>query len=109
MEFCDPFGWHTLDAVAVREIREKLKNFETMTWSQILIEAKKRNHTVSVESLEPAAKKRLRDSGLTDIDELVSLHLTGTQRIWGILSEGVLHLLWWDPDHAVCKSDLRNT
>jgi len=109
MEFCDPHGWHVLDVVTIHEIREKLKHFETMTWAQILVEAKKRNHTVSVADLESSAKKRLKDSGQSDVEEVVSLHLTGSQRIWGILREGVLHLLWWDPNHSVCKSILKHT
>jgi hypothetical protein len=31
MEMRDPFGWHDLDDKTLREIREKLKSFETMT------------------------------------------------------------------------------
>jgi len=103
MEFCDPFGWHVLNAATISDIRDKLKHFETMTWAQILIEAKKRNHTVSTSDLDAPARKRLRESG-EEAEELVSLHLTGKQRVWGILREGVLHLLWWDPEHHVCPS-----
>jgi hypothetical protein len=109
MEFCDPYGWHVLNAATLQEIREKLKYFETMTWAQILVVAKKQNHTVSVDLLEADAKARLRDSGQGDLEELFSLHLTGKKRIWGILREGVLNLLWWDPDHSVCKSILKHT
>jgi hypothetical protein len=109
MEFCDPYGWHVLDAATLQEIREKLKHFETMTWAEILVVAKKQNHTVSVDLLEADAKGRLRASGQGDLEELVSLHLTGKQRIWGILREGVLNLLWWDPDHSVCKAILKHT
>jgi hypothetical protein len=106
MEFCDPYGWHILDADTVQDIHGKLKCFETMTWGQILIEAKKQNHTVSVDQLEADAKRRLRDSGQGDLDELVSLHLSAKQRVWGILREGVFSLVWWDPYHSVCRSNL---
>ena len=106
MEFADPFGWHTLDAPRLQYIREKLSFFETMTWEEILVKAKKQNHSVSVAGLCREAQARLNDicRGNIDIDEVVSLRLTGKERVWGILDRGVLSLLWWDPDHAVCPS-----
>ena len=109
MEFCDPFGWHVLDAATLKSVQEKLSNYETMTWREILLVAKKQNHPVPAENLDPKARKRLRDLGQLDLDELLSLRLTATQRAWGILREGVLHLLWWDPDHCVCPSIQKHT
>lgn len=109
MEFCDPYGWHSLDAAMLSEIREKLKNFETMTWAQILIANKKHNHSVSVADLEAPARKQLIDSGQTNIEQVVSLRLTGTQRVWGVLDRGVLHLLWWDPNHQICPAIPKHT
>jgi len=109
MEFVDPFGWHALDTLTVGVIRTKLGQFETMTWSDILVRAKKRNHSVEVGKLCPEARKRLEHLKFDDIDQLVSLHLTGIQRVWGILNNGVLTLLWWDPKHRVCPSLPKNT
>ena len=109
MEFCDPYGWHILNAPMVTEIRGKLCNFESMTWAEILVTGKKRNHQIPVGQLVPAARKRLIEIGQGDLGQVVSLHLTGTQRVWGILREGVLHLLWWDPNHGICPSILKNT
>ena len=103
-EVCEPFGWHKLDPETLHEVRKKLSNFETMTWSEILIVAKKRNHTISVDNLCRTARKRLQETGQSDLGQVVSLHLTGTQRVWGRLSEGVFHLLWWDPYHQICPS-----
>ena len=104
MDLFDPFGWHTVDADRLQYIREKLGQFESRTWAEILIHAKKQNHSISVDDLCKEARDRL-DSlfqGNIDVDELVSLRLSGKERVWGILSEGVLSLLWWDPEHAVC-------
>ncbi|HMD71610.1 MAG TPA: hypothetical protein VKF41_09730 [Bryobacteraceae bacterium] len=56
MEFCDPYGWHTMDANTIHEIREKLKAFESMTWNQILLTAKKQNHKVPFGDLEPSRR-----------------------------------------------------
>ena len=101
MELVDPFGWHEIDSEKIRVVREKLGHFETMTWNEILIAGKKRNHTVLVDRLCAQARKRIREVQ-PDQEELVSLRLTGPERVWGILSEGVLTVLWWDPRHQVC-------
>jgi len=39
-------------------------------------------------------------------DALVSLRLSGKERVWGILQENALLLLWWDPGHEICPSIL---
>jgi hypothetical protein len=104
MEFADPFGWHTVTANELSHIRQKLSNFESMTWNEILVKAKKNNHSVAVDALCAMAQKRLRDIHYGDLDELVSLRLGSIERVWGILQEGVLIILWWDPEHRVCPS-----
>jgi hypothetical protein len=85
-------------------IRSKLKQFETMTWSDITLKAKHQNHTVAISDLCGRARARLKELKLDDLDVLLSLRLTGRQRVWGIFAEGVMTLLWWDPHHEVCPS-----
>lgn len=63
MELVAPYGWHALDGSTLLSIREKLAHFETMTWSEILIKAKKRNHSIAVADLSPEAQQRLEDLG----------------------------------------------
>jgi hypothetical protein len=109
MEFADPYGWHEVNGATLNAIRVKLSHFESMTWREILVKSKKQNHTVAVENMSNDARKRLREIHCSDVDELISLHLSGTERIWGILREGVLTLLWWDPNHLVCPSLLKHT
>jgi hypothetical protein len=109
MEFSAPFGWHILDANGIASILEKLANFETMTWKEILLDAKKQNHNVSVDKLIKEAQDRLTEISLDDLDELTSLHLTGKGRVWGIIDQGVMNLLWWDPEHQVCPSHKKHT
>jgi len=109
MEFSAPFGWHILDANGIASILEKLANFETMTWREILLDAKKQNHNVSVDKLIKEAQDRLTEISLDDLDELTSLHLTGKGRVWGIIDQGVMNLLWWDPDHQVSPSHKKHT
>jgi predicted ATP-grasp superfamily ATP-dependent carboligase len=43
----------------VDAIREKLASFETMTWGEILLDAKIQNHNISVDKLIKEAQDRL--------------------------------------------------
>lgn len=90
------------------DVFPKLKSFETMTWQEILSQTGgpthgTNSHLVSVEKLMPEARRRLTDLRLwEDLEELLSLRLTGKRRVWGILVGHTLKLLWYDPEHEVC-------
>jgi hypothetical protein len=109
IELVDPYGWHRLDGAGLQAIRTKLAHFESMTWSDILIKAKKQNHSVPISDLCTTAQKRLKEIHCDYFDELLSLHLAGLERVWGILDQGVMTLLWWAPKHEVCPSLLKHT
>jgi len=104
-----PFGWHVVTHSKVEEIRTRLGNFESMTWNQILVEGKKQHHSVEVWKLCKAAQARLEAIGLGDSAQLVSLSLSGKERIWGLRQGIALLVLWWDPEHEVCPSLLKHT
>lgn len=103
MEMVDPYGWHVVDQATLNEIREKLRNFETMFLGDIF-GPKKPSHMVEVHQLSKPARDRLVALNLDDQEQLLSLRLTGKKRIWGILEHNIVILLWWDPDHLVCPS-----
>lgn len=103
MELIDPYGWHRLDGEGLLRIREKLSHFESMTWNEILVKSKKQHHSIRVSDISAEAQKRLEVLGL-GLDEVVSLRLSGSERVFGFLDNGVLVLLWWDPSHQVCPS-----
>ena len=109
LELADPFGWHGLDAPQLHHVRDKLSELEKRTWKEILIISSYYNHLIEVGRLCKEARNRLQEIGQEDIDELLSLRLTGTERVWGILEHNVVKLLWWDPNHQVCEVPLRNT
>lgn len=104
-----PYGWHEIDIQTFEYIKTKLAGFESMTWSQILIDGKKQHHSVDVDQIIKKAKLRLEATKQDDIDSLVSLSLSGKCRVWGIFEEGVLRLLWWDPNHEICPSNKKHT
>ncbi|MEM7583554.1 MAG: hypothetical protein AAF560_09265 [Acidobacteriota bacterium] len=91
------------------EVSAKLKNFEMMTWSEILVAGKKRNHSIPLEDLSKPARDRLVEIKLDDRDALISLRLSGLERIWGFLEDGTFYLVWWDPEHRVCPSYKKHT
>lgn len=106
---CDPFGWHKLEKEKIEEIRTKLGHLESRTWSDILVNAKKLNHTIARDDLSKEAQDRLAELELDDVDSLISLHLSGKERVFGIKTDVALTILWWDPDHTICPSKLKHT
>lgn len=104
-----PFGTgkESLAKINLAEvIWPKLRDFESMTWKEIVGNG---SHKVAVSDLAVAARKKLTKLNMDDIEELFSLRLMGKQRIWGILDNNAFRILWWDPDHLVCPSTLKNT
>jgi len=80
-----------------------------MTWREILLDAKKQNHFLGVWTICPGAQKRLEELGYGDLKKIVSLRLSGKERIWGVMEEGALSVLWWDPEHTVCPVEKKYT
>jgi hypothetical protein len=102
LEMVNPFGWHKIESVEkLREILGKLCELEALNWNEILVIRKKQNHEVDVGDLCKVARDRLIEIELDDIESLVSLHLSGAERVWGIREKSILKLLWWDPNHQV--------
>jgi len=108
MQYCDPYGWHEVTGPTLEEVRRRLVNFESMTWTEILVRARKQNHSVRIEKLCADARREAAKI-VPDVEELISLHVTGIKRVWGVLREGVLQIIWWDPYHLVCPSTKPNT
>lgn len=102
-----PWGWRIIDKnFFFDQILPKIKNFETMFWKDIL---GRQNHEVSVSEIISDAQKRLAHLNLDDTETLVSLRLSGKQRIWGIRIGNILRILWWDPNHQIYPSELKHT
>ncbi len=109
LEEVGPFGWHRIGGAKAIEVSARLRSFESMPWSAILVAAKKQNHTIQVEDLSKPARDRLVEIRLDDRDQLISLRLSNKERIWGFLEEGTFNLVWWDPEHQVCPSAKKHT
>lgn len=88
---------------------EKMRSFENQTWHEIRIRNKSKNHHVQINQLCKEAQKRLSELHKEDYDELFSLRLSGKERLWGIIQDGVFMILWYDKEHEVCPSTLSHT
>ncbi len=107
LDLVGQWGWQEIEKeFFFNKILPKIKNFETMLWNDIL---GRNNHAVLVSQISREAQVRLEDLKLDDNESLISLRLTGTQRIWGIRIGNILQLLWWDPNHEVCPSEKKHT
>lgn len=109
LQMVDPWGWHELGKTKTAEIKSKLAELEKKTWNTILVREKHWNHTIAVSKLSPDAQRRLAEIGQDDVDEVISLRLSGQERVLGIRNMGVLRLLWWDPYHQICPAIRRHT
>lgn len=95
------------------EILPYLKGLETRTWNDIMVNAKKQNHSIDVSNLNPAAQKRLAEL-YVEQDSIVSLRISATHRIYGYNVGRVFNILWYDSDHGdndtcVCRSKKKHT
>ena len=91
----------------------KLREFESMLWKDILLGAKKQNHTIDVKSLNKIARDRLTQLHV-EAEAVQSLRLGGTIRLYGFLVGSVFHIIWYDTKHGdnsdcVCRSILKHT
>ena len=100
------WGWKTFKS-NVEEIFFFLSTLEGMTWHDL----KKQNggrgknggtnhHAVQVDDLTKLARDRLRDLKLDEHNELFSLRVNNTRRIYGIKSNKVFKVLWYDEYHG---------
>jgi hypothetical protein len=103
---CDPWGWNMLDGIILHRIRDRLKALETMTFRDVF---KTNSHPIETWRLCNDAKKRLGEIGVI-ADELISLRVTGVERLWGCrIDSNVVELLWWDPLHQVYPVEKKHT
>lgn len=89
------------------EILPKLINFESRKWQDIISD-KKHNHWINTDKLVKEAQERLIKLNLY-YDQLFSLRLTGTLRLFGYIEDGVYYIIWYDANHEICPSNKKHT
>jgi hypothetical protein len=103
-----PWCWSALGGAALREVLQRLKELESMTWAAI--ENGTGSHFIDdLGGLCKRARDRLVEIRQDDTAALFSLRISGKRRVWGIRDAHVLRVLWWDPEHEVYPSQKRHT
>ena len=102
------YGWSSLNSKLFYVV-EKLHELEEQTWADIFRDRKKHHH-IAVDKLIPDAQ-RLVQAHEEDVDQVFSIHISSTERIFGIIEPGVgiLNIIWWDPEHEICPSKKKYT
>lgn len=95
------------------EILPFLQKLEKITWNDILVVGKKKNHRIDIKYLNPGAQKRLEELHI-EADALTSLSIKGTHRIYGCNIGSIFNVVWVDFDHGdndscVCRSRKKHT
>lgn len=90
------------------DILDKLIAFEGLTWSEIQSASGGRSHGTNHHSIKlcdmvKEAQNRAREINL-DVDELFSLRLGGTKRLYGIINNGAYYIIWYTDEHDICLS-----
>lgn len=93
-----PFAWNITDGTKYKEVLEKLYDFESKNWEEIKAGG---SHPIALRKLCEDARKRLVEIQLDDLDELLSLRLSGPNRVWCIRNGHIVRVLWWDANHQV--------
>jgi len=105
-----PWSWSNVpDAALLHAIRDRLRNYESMTWREIKQNDNSGSHAIPIDRLCLEAQKRLMALKQDDAATLFSLRINQKQRVWGIRDEHIFRILWWDPEHTVCPVAKRHT
>ena len=104
------WGWNKIKcSYFLKNVWGKMREFERKKWSEVLGGDHRWNHKIAVTELTSDAQKRLKQLNYDDVGELISLRVTGKQRIWAIHIEQTAFVLWWDPKHEVRPTPLKHT
>lgn len=114
---CDKEKWSIFSErtkqIFWEEIFPYFQNMETSTWNDILVTAKKKNHSIEVKSLNKVAADRLAELFI-EAEALISLRISATHRIYGYMNDAVFNVVWVDLEHGdnadcVCRSKKKHT
>ncbi len=92
------------------KLRPFLRDAAKKTWAEIEIEKAgkdKRHKTYPLEAIIKEAQDRLVFLELNDLDEIFRFRLASKDRLYGFLVQHMFFVLWWDPSHQICPSDIQ--
>lgn len=102
-----PWGWSSFQADHAVSLREKSAEWERLKHGELF--GRGGNKRIPAQNLCREAQRRLVELKLDDYGHLWELHIKGKPRLWGLRTGHIFYPIWWDPEHTVCPSKLRNT
>ena len=110
---CDTQFWTFSAEQLMYIILPRLKQWEALTWNEILVRSKKENHSIDTQLLNKTARYRL-DELMLETNAIISLRMQGTYRLYGYRIGSVFYILWFDTNHGdndtcVCRSRKKHT
>jgi len=104
------WGWGLLTQEDAHSLLHFLCDMAALSWDQVRAQnagRHRRHHPQPITSLCSAARRRLRELDLEDLDsEIFRFRLSGLERLWGFAADdGTFYALWWDPNHRVYPTE----
>ncbi|WP_445520486.1 hypothetical protein [Streptomyces sp. NEAU-174] len=105
-----PWGLTQLDHERLLTLITDMRKFESLTINELFHQGEWPGKCHDVPLLpNRTALERLEILGLPDMTKIWKLRVGGAGRLWGFLVGNVFHVIWWDPEHQVWPSKLKNT
>ena len=109
----DKNHWPLEEKALFSDIIPFLSSLETMTWGSILQQDRKKNHPIEVGQLNKCARDAINALSF-NLEEVISLRVAATVRLYGFLEENAYYILWYDNKHGdndicVCRSKKKHT
>lgn len=106
----DPHQWASKygEDCAFHLVAAKIRDYSRFTWGEIE-QNKERDHPVQVCDMIRSAQEKLRSLKLDTFTSVWRFRFDGLHRLWGIRDVNTFYALWWDPEHAISPSKLKNT
>lgn len=95
-----------LNVIDCQNFVDKLINFSSMKWSDLVPpDGKSHHHILSPSSFSDEAKERIRTKGFDkDSDNIFSFRLGNKARLLGIKYVTIFYVVWYDPEHKFAPS-----
>lgn len=107
-ECMDTSGSWPCSINTLQNIQNRLHEYERIKWSGL----SGSSHPLPINKIIPKAQRRLSELGYSDYENLYQFEIrngNSKQRLWGLRTENIFKILWWDPNHEIYPVPKRNT